>query len=139
MIGILQTETKPEVIQFVKDTNNRIENSSIVKSPFIGMLRVYEHQNKFFIYFDLKSLFPNIGRYVIFIWVIIMFIFHLNMFWTFVCMPFIAMEYFNTNYFFAFVMKKGLRKVGYKDDCKLIEEPLQLAMEMVENVPRRYT
>jgi hypothetical protein len=137
MIGILQTEVKPEVIQFVNDTNKRIDEGGISKSPFIGELRLYEHTNKYFIYFDVKSLYPNIGSYIIAILIASIYFFHLSIWFGLIAIPFLFMMLFHTNFFFTYVMKKGLRKAGYIDDCLLVEQPLLVAMEMLENVSRR--
>jgi hypothetical protein len=137
MIGILQTEVNPEVVQFVNDTNKRIEEGGIAKSPFIGELRLYEYTNKYFIYFDVKSLYPNIGMYVLLLLYASIFFFHLSLWWISISIPFLLMMVFHTNFFFTYVMKKGLKKAGYDDDCVLVKQPIQVAMEMLENVPRR--
>jgi hypothetical protein len=139
MIGIIETEVDEKVMQFVRDTNERIETGSITKSPFIGELKSYGFNGNCYIYFNIKSLYPNIGWYVIILLLIVVAYFRLSIWFTLLTIPFLLMEYFNTNYFFSYIMKKGLKKKGYTGKFILINEPLSIAMEMVEYVPTRFT
>jgi hypothetical protein len=137
MIGIIETEVDDKVLGFVNTTNVNIEEGSLTRSPFIGSLKLYEKDTKYILIYDIVSIYPNIGRYVILGWLAVMLVFQLPQVLVLVTFPFFLMELFNSHYFFCWVMKKGLKKVGYINTFNKISKPGKILLEMIENVPRR--
>ena len=137
MIGILEAEPDKKVFEFVKKTNENIKEAGLVKAPFTGEIRLYVTDNKQIIIYNVNCIYPNIGRYIILCLCAVVFSFNLSSWLYLISIPFLLMEFFNSHIFFCWVMKKGLKKVGYNKSITRIKEPCKILLEMIDNVPRR--
>jgi hypothetical protein len=116
----IEVEESPELFEFVKQTQARFEVEDFVKNPFKGFIKLYKTEPlKAMVLVQARPIYPNafwvglvfaLGLYIIgglTLWLII---------------PGILLIYsgFHTKQFFFFVLKKGLKKKGYKHSLKLL-------------------
>jgi len=116
VFGVEAKECK-EVINFVIETNKRLKEENLVKSPFNGMV-----VNKGdFLAVLIEPIYINLPFYISLIGATFSIILNIRSILYFAILSiFILLNIFWTSYFYYFLFTKGLKKNGYKGKLKYI-------------------
>ena len=125
--GIITKDT-PQVRYFLFDTVERLKNPDIKRNPYQSSLETYKHKDKLYTMLRLESLYPPIENlaYLSVLFILVAFLFHwanwLILVFSFATMIFVFVHFAKTSKFQFWVMRKGLRKKGYKDEIVFVSE-----------------
>lgn len=98
---------------FLKDSHNRLQSDSIVKSPFTGFIHTFEN----IAIIEMEPIFVKVYWFAI-----IPLALSIGLGWRWPLIPtaiFSSMYFFWSKRFYYIMLKKGIRRVGYKGEIKL--------------------
>jgi hypothetical protein len=112
----VEIQESPELLDFVIQTNKKLNSEHIVKNPFNGRLQVYQDM----LVVNMDPIYLNITPYIaLFLGVGIFFIFGVS--WLLLIpLAFLFLGFFWSQYFLYIMLFLGLKKYGYKNRCKLL-------------------
>ena len=124
------TSSHEAALEFVKKTNERLNNHNLVKNPFIGKIKTVNYQDRVLHIVSMRPVYFNFTPYC---WALAICMFVIKGFtWSWLCLPGIILGcvgIFWSKYFYRWLFIKGLKKAGYPGDIKNIS-----TSEIIEGV-----
>lgn len=122
----IETDNSDEAFKFFADTRERLQSVNILKNPFHGEIKTFVVYDKITAFISMKPIYP--GTFI-FGSIILLINYSVaiirggspNLFFNVVAIFFILAEILRTPQYFGFVLKRGLRKAGYKGKVSLID------------------
>jgi len=117
----IELENNQTAIDFLNATKERLSSSNIATNPFSGIITQEIIGNKLRAYFIMESIYPNPLIFIILSFIAVMLLtkFTIN-YWYIIPLLLSVSLVTRTKVFFYNVLVKGLIKVGYLNDSKLI-------------------
>jgi len=112
VVYVLRTEIKSSVRKWVEETNSRLEQGNMFKSPFTGAIKIISCEDCLLLVSELTPLYPNFS---IFGWLSglgIFLVWGLSL-WLIPCGVIALAGIFWSSHFYYFFNKTALRKFGY--------------------------
>ena len=117
IFGVDVSKDKATAKEFIKETNQRLSNNSMVQNPFTGKLTYFE---KGLVVVDLKPIYPNVSHLG---WLVVIatMVFNLPLYSLAGTIPFMLVGFTFSGDFFYLVFKAGLKKKGFKGKPKKLK------------------
>ena len=121
--------------KYLLDTQQRLTNDNFVENPFKGKMKIYwEKEEKIWSVFALKPIYPNFAIIGLFVILGSFVIGGLTLNWgvyTGFAISFLF-TFLWSKFFFAFMIRLGLLKAGYKGSYKLLRNK-ELILRLMKN------